>query len=76
MIISPPILITTSNKDMSSLHLSFNTSTIIEDALSGASTERYFGLAQPDLIFHFRTGALNMFVDCTYKTVPKDFTND
>jgi hypothetical protein len=63
MIMSPPLII--ANDLTGSLFLSFNTKVVIEDSSGTPSLEKFIGWGNPDLLFHLKTGALNMFIDCT-----------
>lgn len=71
MIMSPPLIF--ANESTASLFLSFNTKTLIEDSSGSCGIEKFIGWGNPELLFHLKTGPLNMFIDCTFKTVPRGF---
>jgi len=71
MIMTAPLII--ANPSTGSTFLQFNSSCAIEDGSGQVVMEKFIGWGHPELLFHLRTGALNMFVDCTFKTVPRGF---
>jgi len=71
IIMSPPLII--ANPTSGSLFLLFNASVQIEDRNGIPALKNFIGLGHPELVHELRQGPLNMFVDCTFKTVPGGF---
>ena len=71
MIMTAPLVL--ANPKTGSSFLQFNATCAIENASGTINLEKFIGWGHPELLFHLRNGALNMFVDCTFKTVPRGF---
>jgi len=71
IIMSPPLLI--ANPTTVSLFLLFNSIVQIEDRNWIPAFEKFIGWGHQELVYELPQGPLNMFVDCTFKTVPRGF---
>ena len=71
-IMSPPLCYTDNTSD--TYLLLFNNNILITDKSNKQTMQKFIGWGHPDLAFHLRTGALNLFIDCTFSVVPKGFS--
>jgi hypothetical protein len=70
-IMSPPLCYA---DDSGAYIILFNVNILIQDSSGKSTMQNFIGWGHPDLIFHLGHGPLNLFFDCTFKVVPKGFT--